>query len=210
MGKRKNKADQETYRRIYTERALRPPKGRRWTKPAAIIKALETMLVKDTKADAVTIAGLTALRDFADSFRNRVVVRRRDGALGKGKLSHSGNVFLEYAWDNFVKRGVILTENDIMAAVHSGAIERWHKALCGGRSGTVKQERVMCATNPERLRQQIKAAQSAKPKVDPAKTIGDQIRAEAEAARQRRAEFAAQWKAEEALKAQLRAKLKGA
>lgn len=206
MGKRKRIAAQSTYHLIYVGRQ-RPPKGRRWTKPADIIKALDTLIVKATFAgedtDPARIASLRTLREFASEFLNRI--------NKNGRRTNKGNVYLEYAWDRFTKQGKILDEQDIRAAAISGDINRWYLSLTGGRQGVVKTERVWQTTNPGRLREQIQAAQSKSgDTTDRDKVVGDQIRAEALDAQRRRAEFAEQFKAEQALIAQLKANIKSA
>ena len=215
MGKRKNRADRGTYERIFVGN-LRAPKGRRWTKPSVVITALETVLLKNTEADAVTIAGLQGLRDFAATFLDRLHHRgkSRHGYRPNPKPSDKGNVYLEYAWAHFNmggKRRRIMDENDVMAAVHNGGVNRWYDGLINKRP-SLKPDKVMHATNPKRLRRAINKAKANadKPKVDPNKVTGDRIRADATAARKRQAEFTTQYRAEETLTEQFKAMLKGA
>lgn len=198
--KRKAIADKGTYQRIFIGKSLRAPKGKRWTKPKVVLQGLESRIVAATaegKADPAQIANLRVLHALAKHYLDT--------------WGNAGNVYLEYAWDTFVKSGKVLDYDDLMTAAHSGAVNRWYRGICGGRAdGVVKSEIVWSATNAQRLQKQIQAAKTAKATVDPAKVIGDRIRAEALAAKQRRAEFAAQYKQEQALMESLRAKLKGA
>lgn len=200
MGKRKRIADKGTYQRIFIGKALRAPKGKRWTKPKVILQGLESRIVAATvsgDADPAHVANLRVLHELAKYYLDT--------------WGNKGNVYLEYAWDTFVKRGKVLDRHDLTVAANNGAVNRWHRSICGGRrDGVVKSEVVMSCSNPDRLRAQIQAAKAAKPKVDKHKAIGDKIRAEALAAKQRRANYAHQFKQEQALMESLRATLKGA
>jgi hypothetical protein len=121
----------------------------------------------------------------------------------RNTYGNRGSVFLEYGWAQFNKHGRVMSEQDIMVALHNGSIGRWYEGLTKHLRPT-KAKKVAICSNAQRLREQIAEAQAAKPKADKAKAIGDAYRAERLAAKQRQAEFAAQYKAEQALIAGLR------
>jgi len=194
MGVRKNRSDRELYLRYWVG-CQRAPKGMRWTKPKVMLVALERLVVTESAL------GVQDLYDFVKK--------------SMAERGNKGNVYLEYAWSCFNKGGRskrILGEADLLAAVQGGEVNRWYNKLTPRRQGDTKSATVMQAGNPQRLRQQIAAvnAKVSESTPNPSKVLGDAIRAEALAAQQRRAEFAAQFRAEQALVERFKAMSKGA
>lgn len=205
----KTRAQRETYHRAFTGILCRPPKGMRWTKPSAIVDALELLAIKKGETD------ILPLLDYARKVRDTIVVKplkRGQSFPNRFPTGNKGNVFLEYAWAQFNKHGRIMSEQDIMAAHDSGKIFRWYDSL--EPRPRQKVETVGNCTNPKKLKrlfkQNAKKLAKGESEAEKAKRIGDEFRADMESLRKRQSESVAQYKAEKALLDSFKAMVKGA
>jgi hypothetical protein len=192
----KRRAGRDTYRRAFAGKLYRAPKGRRWTKPSVIVDALEALAV--TKG-AIGVAPLLA---YARQCRDTLTVKtlkKGQGFPGRFPTGNRGNVFLEYAWVKFTRNGRIMSEQDIMADHNDGKIDRWYDSLSSARV-TTKVEVVAKVKDKKRMKRTFKkAAKKAQTEAEKAKALGDKVRAEAKAARERQAKFATEYRAEQDL-----------
>jgi len=122
----KRKAGRETYHRYWSDKAMRAPKGLRWTKPSVIILALETEAVK---RGAISVAPLLT---YAVDCRDTVFIKPLKGGqryVNVKPKGDRGNVFLEYAWSVYKKTGRALSEVDIMARHTEGKVHSWYDSV---------------------------------------------------------------------------------
>lgn len=213
MGRRAARSQREVYERKFVGQA-RCPNGKRWTKPSVMIEVMETEAM---------LKGNVSVKPFLD------FVRKTQGqAVGYGKRfgkrglrfstqRDSGNVFLEYGWSRLNRDGIAMTEQDLTAALASGAIQEWYRKLCGPNEGkTVKVEMSAECNDIKKLKKRARRKRKAETEEERWKRIGDEHRAQMAEMRAKQAEKAKalraqieQANAERALADEFRAMLKG-
>lgn len=196
----KTRADRGTYHRAFAGKLYRAPKGRRWTKPSVIVDTLEILAMKEGAT------GVAPLLAYARKVRDTL-----SGWKGKGfPKGNKGNVFLEYAWSQFTKHSRVLSEQDIITAHTAGKIDRWYNTLVSRpRTNTETIAKVATKANKRKLKRAEKKAKKRAEvtTADKWKAKGDEFRAKMAKGQEKRAEFARQYRAEQALIESLKAML---
>ena len=192
----KRRASRETYCRMFGGKLLSAPRGKPWTKPSAIIIALETLGVTES-----TLCVMPLL-NYARRIHDTVTVpkiRKDVGYSSKQGKDDKGNVFLEYAWVQFNKHKRVMSEADVMAHHTEGKVNRWWDTLRPARVSR-KTETVLKVKNKKAVKRfgkknRVKAEKQA----SRLKAVGDEVRRKAAETRKRHAKQAVEINAESAL-----------
>jgi hypothetical protein len=195
----KRRSSPEAYRRIFAGKLYRAPKGKRWTKPSVIVDALQ-ILAATEEARAVA-----PLLDYAIECHNRLEIKpwkKGEERPTRMPSGNKGNVFLEYGWSQFTRHGKILGEQDIMSDHHCGKIDRWYDSLTPTARNKADKPKAKAdkVKNPRAFKRHCKkAGYKAESEANKAKALGDKIRADAAAARQRQQVYVEECRAETSL-----------
>ena len=196
----KRRASPDSYRRIFAGKLYRAPKGMRWSKPSAIVDALEILAATE---GAIGVAPLLEYAKVCrDTLSSKPWKKGEVYCSNRFPTGNKGNVFLEYAWALFNRGGIAMSEPDIMAAHNEGKIDRWYDSLTPkGRNKAgkpkVKADKVK---NPRAFKRHCKkAGHRAEGEANKAKAIGDKLRAKVKAANERQAVYVETFRAEQTL-----------
>ena len=192
----KRRASPDCYRRIWAGKLYRAPKGTRWTKPSAIVDALQILAVTE---GAISVQSLL---EYAIQCHNQLTIKpwkKGEDRKVNFPTGNRGHVFLEYAWARFNRDAVAMSERDIVSAHSAGKIDRWYDSLTPRVTKTVGPTTATVRNKKQVKRSFKKAKFKAEALADKAKAVGDKLRAEVKDANKRQAVYVEAYRAEETL-----------